>query len=335
MMQEHQAPLTGWTRFVAIVVGVAVLALALPVAVQGQERPAGSQPTAASKPANAAIYDENADAKKDIAAAMARAKKDNKRVLLMFGGNWCGWCRKLHGLFGSDPDVSRALLYEYELVMVDIGRWDKNQDVAKEYGAPKSAGVPFLIVLDYDGRVLARQETGVLEEGDGHSPEKVLTFLNAYKASPLDAVVLFDDARRQAEQDGRLLMVRFVTPWCGWCHELDLFLDRPEIQEMLSKDLLLVKLDVDRMSGGNEIFQRYHGSGRGGVPWFAFIDARGTKLDTSEGPRGNVGYPMEPHEIEQFVSLMKKHAKKLDADGLKQLESLLVENARRLKAAHP
>ncbi len=298
-------------------------------------RPAVGGAAPASQAARKAIYDERADAKADIAAALARAKKDNKRVLLMFGGNWCGWCHKLHGLFETDPAVSRVLLYEYERVMVDIGRWDKQQDVAQQYGAARSAGVPFLVVLDADGNVLVRQETGVLEQGEAHSPEKVRSFLEQYKATPQEATLILDAARRQADQDGRLLMVRFVAPWCGWCHELDRFLDRPEVGELLGPDFLPVKIDVDRMTGGNELYARYHGAARGGVPWFAILDGRGTKLDTSEGPRGNVGYPMEPHEIEHFLGIVRKHAKKLDAAGLKKLEALLNENARRIRAERP
>ena len=37
------------------------------------------------------IYDESADAQKQLTAALERAKKDNKIILLQFGANWCGW----------------------------------------------------------------------------------------------------------------------------------------------------------------------------------------------------------------------------------------------------
>src|SRR5262245_41667101 len=45
------------------------------------------------------IYDEQADAKAQIGAALTKAKRHNTRVLIMFGGNWCGWCYKLHDVF--------------------------------------------------------------------------------------------------------------------------------------------------------------------------------------------------------------------------------------------
>ncbi|HOW19271.1 MAG TPA: DUF255 domain-containing protein, partial [Phycisphaerae bacterium] len=56
----------------------------------------------AAEPANKKrdpIYNEKADAKAQIAEALARAKRDNKRVLIMWGGNWCKWCYRLHDVF--------------------------------------------------------------------------------------------------------------------------------------------------------------------------------------------------------------------------------------------
>src|SRR5262245_55240495 len=56
------------------------------------------------------IYDTKADAKQLIAKAVAKAKSENTRVLVMFGGNWCGWCHKLHGTLKSDQGLARTML---------------------------------------------------------------------------------------------------------------------------------------------------------------------------------------------------------------------------------
>ena len=90
-----------------------------------------------------------------IAEAVARAKRKNKRVLIQWGANWCGWCHLLHGTFNENPEVARKLLYEYDVVLVDIGKWDKNLELAEKYGADfKNNGVPYLTILDADGKVL-------------------------------------------------------------------------------------------------------------------------------------------------------------------------------------
>lgn len=162
----------------------------------------------------APIYDESADAKKQIEAALARAKEENKRVLLVFGANWCGWCRKLDGLFKKDPEVARVLLYEYEKVLVDVGRFDKNEDLAADLGAAvRQNGIPFLTVLDAGGKPVANQETSSLEEGSAHDPAKVKTLLEKWAAPPLDAEKVLAEAVARAGKEGKRVFLRFGAPW--------------------------------------------------------------------------------------------------------------------------
>ena len=98
------------------------------------------------------VYDEKTNAGDDIAAAVARAAKNHKRVLVVYGGNWCGWCVKLDEFFKKDRSVARTLRYEYEVVKVDIGKFDKNMELVEKYGAQlKKGGVPYLTVLDGTG----------------------------------------------------------------------------------------------------------------------------------------------------------------------------------------
>jgi len=132
-----------------------------------------------AKPARPAIYDENTDGAKQIADALAVAKKENKHVLLQFGANWCGWCHKLHKLCQSDADIANKLKESYVVVMVDVNK-GHNGDIDKEYGHPTAFGLPVIVVLDSDGKRLVTQDTGKLEEGDHHDPKKVLAFLNQW-----------------------------------------------------------------------------------------------------------------------------------------------------------
>ncbi|WP_221029851.1 thioredoxin family protein [Actomonas aquatica] len=126
------------------------------------------------------IYNTTADAKPTIAQALELARKQNKHVLLDFGANWCVWCHRLHELFTTDPQVRAALQRDYITVMVDVNKRNgpaRNADLDEYYGNPTQHGLPVLVVLDASGRRLHTQETGALEEGRAHSPEKVLAFL--------------------------------------------------------------------------------------------------------------------------------------------------------------
>lgn len=125
------------------------------------------------------LYDIKADANEQIKTALAKAKKDNKTVLVQFGANWCGWCHKLDKLFASDKAIAAELKKSYVVVLVDVDK-DHNADVVKKYGNPIQFGLPVIVVLDKEGKQLTTQDTGKLEEGDRHDPAKVLAFLKQW-----------------------------------------------------------------------------------------------------------------------------------------------------------
>lgn len=140
----------------------------------------------AEPPRRPPIYDPQADVKALTDDALRTAKAENRRVLLMFGANWCPWCHKLHALFQEDAQVSAYLKKHYVLVMVDVGETREkllNRDFVNRFGI-RDFGVPSLVVLDADGRTLCTQSTGVLEKGGAHDPEKILRFLSVQVAPP-------------------------------------------------------------------------------------------------------------------------------------------------------
>jgi thiol:disulfide interchange protein len=149
--------------------------------------------TAASAPAPAQIidkvnknlYSETANPTADIAAALARARREHKRVLLDFGGNWCGDCQLLDIYYHQSPNAE-LLAKNFILVHIDIGHMDKNVDVAKKYNVPITKGVPALAVIDANGKLLYSERE---KEFEHTSPEAINAFLNRWKpdnkAAPL------------------------------------------------------------------------------------------------------------------------------------------------------
>src|SRR5262245_36600447 len=131
------------------------------------------------KPSRPPIYDETADGAKQVADALIAAKQQNKRVLLQFGANWCGWCHKLHKLFQSDEVIAAKLKANYVVVLIDVNK-GHNENTNKRYGNPTRFGLPVIVVLDGEGKELTTQDTGKLEQGDHHDPQKVLAFLNQW-----------------------------------------------------------------------------------------------------------------------------------------------------------
>lgn len=105
------------------------------------------------------IYDEHADAAQLIQTAIAEASLTHKNIVLDFGANWCGDC---HALDMQMHKASLASLIEknYVVVHIDVGRFNKNLDVARKYHVPIRHGIPALAVLDPRGNLLYTQDQG-------------------------------------------------------------------------------------------------------------------------------------------------------------------------------
>jgi thioredoxin-related protein len=137
------------------------------------------------------IFDPKSDGTTQIISALTQARAEHKNVLLMFGANWCVWCHRLKHTMDTDATVARTLDSNYVLVLIDVNMrhgFKRNTDVNDRYGNPIHEGLPVLVVLDGKGKQLFTQESGALEEGEGHSPAKVTAFLQ--KWAPKKPVLL-------------------------------------------------------------------------------------------------------------------------------------------------
>lgn len=137
----------------------------------------------AAKPAEKAkLFDPAWNASEDLAKAIKKATKENKRILIDVGGNWCGWCHKLDKLFTTDETIKKTLATKYVLVKVNFSPENENKEFLSKY--PKITGYPHIFVLEKDGKLLHSQDTGLLETGPNHDTAKVMAFLNKWAITP-------------------------------------------------------------------------------------------------------------------------------------------------------
>ena len=128
------------------------------------------------------IYIPGINAQAEIAQALKLASQQHKRVLVIFGANWCYDCHVLDRAF-QRPDIEAVLKPSYEVVHVDVGQGDKNQDIMQQYHVPMTKGIPAIAVLDSSGKLLYAQQGGEFEKARVLGPEDVLAFLNKWKPS--------------------------------------------------------------------------------------------------------------------------------------------------------
>jgi len=131
----------------------------------------------AQKPSGEKLYNPEANARVEIATAVAIAKQSHRNVLLQVGGNWCIWCVRLHRLIEGNDSLRSLLEKKFVFLPVNYDQNNANDPLWKDLGFPQRFGFPVLVVMDGNGRVIHIQNTAYLEEGKGHSATKVADFL--------------------------------------------------------------------------------------------------------------------------------------------------------------
>ena len=130
---------------------------------------------------NTSLYSDPAKAPEELKAALARAAKENKRVIAIFGGNWCYDCHVLDTTFHS-KDFAPLVEANYVVVHINIGDEGKdNNDLAARLGVALDKGVPSLGVLSSDGKVIFAQKNGEFESTVKIGPADVRAFLEKWK----------------------------------------------------------------------------------------------------------------------------------------------------------
>ncbi|MGA9644071.1 MAG: thioredoxin family protein [Terriglobales bacterium] len=141
---------------------------------------AGGLLFAQEAPKEKQIYSETTDAHAEIKEALHEARAEHKRVIVVFGANWCYDCHVLDKAFHR-ADLAAVIAANYKVVHVDIGKGEKNQDLMTKYEVPMKRGIPGLAVLDPDGKLVYSQKNGEFENARAMSPDDFLAFLNKWK----------------------------------------------------------------------------------------------------------------------------------------------------------
>ncbi|MEO1242851.1 MAG: serine hydrolase [Pseudomonadota bacterium] len=124
-------------------------------------------------------FDASSNAMMDVNAALSAAAISGKRPLLVLGGNWCHDSRGLAAKF-LRPEMETLLSENYELVWVDVGRRDRNLDVAERFGVSKLLGTPTVLILSASGELLNADSVHDWRRADSTPYDEVVDYFQKY-----------------------------------------------------------------------------------------------------------------------------------------------------------
>lgn len=133
------------------------------------------------------LYNPAADARADLDAAVSRAAREKKQVLVQVGGNWCKWCIEFHRFCQADTRIDSLLRADYVFYPLNYSKENKNESLLARYGYPQRFGFPVFLILNAKGERLHTQNSEYLEDGgSSYDSKKVFTFLMQWRPAALD-----------------------------------------------------------------------------------------------------------------------------------------------------
>lgn len=141
------------------------------------------------------IYNPQANAQQQINNAVKQAAKEKKHVLLQIGGNWCVWCIRFHNTVNGDSALKKQQDDNFVVVHLNYSPENKNEKVLASLGYPQRFGFPVFVVLDAKGNRLHTQNSAYLEEGKGHSKEKIAEFFKHWSPAALNPESYIEKAK--------------------------------------------------------------------------------------------------------------------------------------------
>jgi thiol-disulfide isomerase/thioredoxin len=166
-------------RKLPLMIAGAIAALALAQTAFADPAPKLPYPKMADLPiVSMQVYDEKANADQVVDDAMAKAKKTHKLLLIDEGGNWCPDCVVLHNLM-LVPAMQKFMDAHYVVAMVDVGKFDRNPQIAARYGyTERLKGVPTILVVNpATNKVINSEMVFALSNAGHQTPQDLADYL--------------------------------------------------------------------------------------------------------------------------------------------------------------
>lgn len=127
------------------------------------------------------LYNPKANAEKEVAQLLPKAKAENKNILLQIGGNWCLMCYRLNAFIQTDSTLKGLLKDNFVSYHLNYSPENKNSAYLASLGNPQRYGFPVLLVLNAEGKLLHTQNMALLLKGNGYDYDKMKAFFEKWR----------------------------------------------------------------------------------------------------------------------------------------------------------
>lgn len=253
------------------------------------------------------------------------ARLGHLRLLVLAGNPRGAAAQQFYDLFSRDTDVRRALSDFVDLPFDTTSRFGIK--AAREVGIEleKSAGdgldFIILIILDEREQPAARTTADKLSTGGRLDPQRLIAFLHEHPVQLPDAEQLLADALDRARREQKRVLIQQSGDDTR-CRRLSEYLD--DQRALIGKDYIHITLD-HRFPHADAVMGRLRPAKDRSVPWMAILDADGRPLVTSDGPRGNIAFPVTPAGRTHFGQMLRQTARRLTTAEIESLLGMLKE----------
>jgi thioredoxin 1 len=124
-----------------------------------------------------------------------------------------------------------------------------------------------------------------------------------------DAGKLLQTGIAEARRTGKNVALIFGANWCSDCHALDAQMHQGELQQIVRRDFVVVKIDVGRFDKNVAFAARYGVPIKHGIPAIAILSSRGKVLFAQDhGQFANAG-KMAYGSFLEFFEKWEPHGK--------------------------
>ena len=119
-----------------------------------------------------------------VSEGIEKALKENRQPLFIFGANWCPDCIILHQII-LIPQMSKFINENFQLIYVDVGDYrdgyePKNKEILLNHGITELEGVPTVVVLSKDLKVLNKDSSTQWRNARERQPSEFYFYLNNF-----------------------------------------------------------------------------------------------------------------------------------------------------------